>query len=86
MNKSFIKDGVLIKYEKESGKLRLSGGSWTINMDKINLDDVDGFKYITRDYIYEIQKEDAISGGYFREFRGENKLVVPISKWKKRSQ
>jgi hypothetical protein len=55
-------------------------------MDKINLDDVHGFKYITRDYIYEIQKEDAISGGYFREFRGENKLVVPISKWKKRSQ
>ena len=86
MNKSYVKDGVLYKYEKESGKLRLSGGSWTINLDIINLDEIHRFSYITGDYIYEIQKDDALSGGFFRKFRGENKLVVPISKWKKRSK
>ena len=53
MNKSFIKDGVLIKYEKESGKLRLSGGSWTINMDKIKIvteDDGDQEATLTKIY------------------------------------
>ena len=36
--KQFIKDGVLTKYEKESSKLRMGGGSWTINLDKVSLD------------------------------------------------
>ena len=84
MNRSYVSDGVFTKYEKESGKLRLSGGSWTINVDKINLDEVDKIVYITMDHIYEIDKNHAVSSGYFRNFRGENKLVVPLTKWEKK--
>ena len=86
MRRHYISDGVLTKYERESGKLRLSGGSWSINVDNFALDKLSKIVYITERYRYEIQKDDALSGGFFRKFRGENKLVVPISKWEKRSK
>ena len=73
-----------VKYEKESGKLRLNGGAWTINVDEANLIDVNKIVYITEGFIYDIEKNDAIEHGYFRNFRGENKLVVPLTKWRKR--
>jgi hypothetical protein len=84
MNRNYISNGVLVKYEKESGKLRLNGGAWTINVDEANLIDVNKIVYITEGFIYDIEKNDAIEHGYFRNFRGENKLVVPLTKWRKR--
>lgn len=81
MNRHYISDGVLVKYEKEIGKLRLSGGAWSINVDKFNLDTIEKIVYITEGYRYDIQKEDAISNGYFRVFGGENKLIVPLTEW-----
>ena len=30
-----VKDGVYTKHEKESGLLKMSGGSWTLNLDDI---------------------------------------------------
>ena len=35
MPKEYINNYVLHKYEKESSKLRMSGGSWAINVEKI---------------------------------------------------
>lgn len=82
MNRFYISEGTFHKYEKETGKLRLSGGSWTINLDKIDLESIKSIRYITERYIYEIHSDDAKSNGYIRDFRGENKLVVPIKYWK----
>ena len=86
MRRHYISDGVLTKYERESGKLRLSGGSWSINVDDFALDKLSKIVYITERYRYEIEKDDAVSVGYFRQFKGENKLVVPISKWTKKEK
>tara|TARA_R100000995_G_C3481880_1_gene124429 strand:+ start:786 stop:1046 length:261 start_codon:yes stop_codon:yes gene_type:complete len=83
MNRSYISDGVLVKYEKESSKLRMSGGAWSVNVDKFDLESINRIVYITEGYRYDISKDDAISVGYFRSLGGENKLVVPISKWNK---
>ena len=83
MNKSFINDDILYKYEKESGKLRLSGGSWTINLDKQSLDSINYIVYITSKFRYKISCEDALNKGYIRNFRGENKLIVPFKHWRK---
>lgn len=83
MNRSYISNGVLVKYEKESSKLRLSGGSWTVNVDKFDLGLINRIVYITEGFRYDIDKDDAISSGYFRNLGGENKLVVPIENWKR---
>ena len=82
MSRHYIDGDTFVKYEKESGKLRLSGGSWTINLGKINLEDVKYIRYITDRFVYQISSTDATDKGYIRNFRGENKLVVPISNWK----
>tara|TARA_R100000742_G_C4243106_1_gene62433 strand:+ start:118 stop:381 length:264 start_codon:yes stop_codon:yes gene_type:complete len=79
--KYFIRDRVLIKYEKESGKLRMSSGSWTINLTKFNLEDFDKITYITERYKYEIDTAWALDNGFTKVFRGESKLVIPIKYW-----
>jgi hypothetical protein len=84
MNRSYISDGVLYKYEKERSKLRMSGGAWSINVDKFDLESITRIVYITEGYRYDISKDAAISGGYFRSLGGENKLVVPLDKWDKK--
>jgi len=81
--KQFIKEGTLTKYEKESGKLRMSGGCWTINMDKVSLESLKDIVYITERYKYEIPKQWAVKNGWIKEFRGETKLIVPIKYWVK---
>jgi hypothetical protein len=73
---------VYVKYEKESGKLRMSGGSWSINLADINGKDFDSIKYVTEKSIYEISLEDAFRSGFERVFGGENKLIVPLIKWR----
>jgi hypothetical protein len=34
--REYIDNHTLVKHEKESSKLRLSGGAWTINLDRVN--------------------------------------------------
>ena len=46
--RAYIKDHILNKYEKESSKLRMSGGSWTINVDKFPLAKYHSVCYITK--------------------------------------
>ena len=79
--KAFIEDRVLYTKEKESGKLRMSGGSWTFNMDKFDLDIIDEIHYITEQYAYIIKTNDAKWNGFIKEFQGENKLIIPIKHW-----
>ena len=83
MPRVYIKDYVLIKYEKESSKLRMSGGSWTINVEKFPLAKYHTIRYITRQYVYDIDTEDALSKGFFKNLGGEKKLVVPIKHWRR---
>tara|TARA_B100001939_G_scaffold314128_1_gene298370 strand:+ start:223 stop:519 length:297 start_codon:yes stop_codon:yes gene_type:complete len=83
MPRVYIKNHVLIKYEKESSKLRMSGGSWTINVEKFPLAKYHTIRYITRQYVYDIDTEDALANGFFKNLGGEKKLVVPIKHWRR---
>lgn len=83
MNRHYISEGVLVKYEKENGKLRMSGGAWSINVDKFNLDSITRIVYITEGFKYDIFTIDALENGYFRKLGNENKLVVPLKHWKR---
>ena len=83
MPRVYIKDYVLIKYEKESSKLRMSGGSWTINVEKFPLAKYHTIRYITRQYVYDIDTEDALANGFFKNLGCEKKLVVPIKHWRR---
>jgi hypothetical protein len=59
----------------------MSGGSWTINMDEIELEGISTIRYITSTNKYEIDVGTARNKGFFMKFQGENKLVVPIKHW-----
>ena len=77
-----IENNKMVKTEKESSKLRIGGGSWTINLDKVNLDEFDEIEYLTHKSSYTISKTEALSNGFYRTFQGERKLVVPLKYWK----
>jgi hypothetical protein len=81
--REYIDNHTLVKHEKESSKLRLSGGAWTINLDRVNLEDFADIRYHTEKNVYYIPKSIATYYGYVREFRGERKLVVPLKYWDK---
>lgn len=83
--KGTIKDRVLIKYEDEKEKLRMGGGSWTINITDFPIPSWDSVRYITRVDTYEIDGAVALSRGWRRVFGGEEKLVVPVKWWKRKS-
>jgi len=71
----------LHKYEKESSRLRMGGGSWTINLDEIGSTYIKNFVYETTKAIYRITQEEALAKGWESTFKGERKLVVPIKNW-----
>jgi len=77
-----IKDRIYHKFEKEKQKLKIGGGSWTINRDEIYGKLIDKIIYETDIRIYEISMDEAISKGFGRILGGEHKLVVPIRCWK----
>ncbi len=78
-----IEDRHYRKKEDESQKLRLGGGSWTINLDELKDKEIDEITLITKDYEYNISYTKAFSKGFIRVMQGENKLVVPIKHWDK---
>ena len=73
-----------IKNEDEKQKLRMGGGSWSINLSEIS-DLVEEIIYITNKAKYKIDKDVAIAKGFIRSMstKGvvENKLIVPIKHW-----
>lgn len=79
-----INNRVYHKYEKESSKLRfIVGGSWTINLDIVNLSEIDIIVYETKKNIYRISKQKANKVGISNMLGGELKLIIPIAFWEK---
>jgi hypothetical protein len=79
-----VNDGIYIKKESEKGKLRNFGkplGSWTINLDEINNQDIERIVYFTEKYIYRISYKKAFDKGYVKTLAGELKLIVPVKEW-----
>ncbi len=69
-----------IKKEKEKSKLRLYN-AWTINLEEIKNKNILEIHYITEKAEYIINSEAAHQLGFFRNFQGELKLVVPLKYW-----
>jgi len=78
-----VKDGVYTKHEKESGLLKMSGGSWTLNLDDIKDLKINKIVYVTDKHNYTIDYSKALEKGFTKNFLGENKLVIPLKNWKK---
>ena len=77
----FIENGTYYKKEYEKMKLRMGGGSWTIPTNEIKNHDIERIRYKTEANVYEIDLEDAWCSGWEGNFKGEDKLVVPIKNW-----
>lgn len=75
-----LSDDTYTKKEDESNKLRLGGGSWTINLDELP-DEAQTIRYVTSLRAYAIGRDDAFEHGFVRQLGGENKLVVPLKFW-----
>jgi hypothetical protein len=79
-----ILDGdTLLKKEKENSKLRMGGGSWSINLDKQDLIKIKTIIYQTEKHTYTISTKDAMDHGFIRILGGEKKLVVGEKYWTK---
>ena len=78
-----VDGGFYVKKESEKDKLRMSGGSWTINLDEINNKDITKIVFFTESYIYRISYSRAQEKGFIKHLAGELKLIVPIKYWKK---
>lgn len=81
MRHAVVEGNVLVKYEREKDKLRIGGGSWTINLSELAGNEFDMCRYITESKIYTITRLHANMSGFVRVFKGEQKLVVPIKYW-----
>ena len=77
-----IVNGVYKKKEKESGRLRMGGGSWTVPMQVFDKSACHSIQYRTENSIYTIDKVEAWHAGFDRTFKGEEKMVVPLRHWK----
>lgn len=83
MKRGQIVDKVYTKYEKEAGKLRLCGGSWTVNLQDVDISQIDKIVYITEKATYTISMQDAMKHGFQRLFSKELKLVVAMKYWER---
>lgn len=78
--RGILKGDIYSKYEEENQKLRLGGGSWSINIEKLPAG-TKVVEYITPVHRYVITLKDAFTHGFTKTLGGERKLVVPIKKW-----
>jgi hypothetical protein len=79
--RGIVKDYVYYKNEKETGKLKMCGGAWSINLDEILGVIIKKIVYVTSKSRYEISYDEAMERGFHKIFGGENKLVVPEKYW-----
>lgn len=77
-------DGIYYKHEKEKDRLRIGGGSWSINRAEILGKDVDTFVFTSEVAKYIITHKDAVKHGFIRTLGGEDKLVVPVRYWEEK--
>ena len=68
------------KKENENMKLRMGGGSWSINLDEVPKA-AEVVEYVTPQRTYQIRTEDAFAHGFIRILGGERKLIVPLKYW-----
>ena len=76
----WVDKNVFFKVEQEHNRLRMGGGSWTINLD-ILPEGIEKVSYITDQAQYTIDMAWAKEKGFERTFQDERKLVVPIKNW-----
>ena len=81
--RGYLINSVYHKHEDEKQKLKMGGGSWTINLNEVKPYEVKKFIYHTKKYDYEIDSDNAVSRGWRLVFKDEPKLVVPEKHWKK---
>ena len=81
-----VDSGIYIKKESEKDKLRMGGGSWTINLDEINNQDIQSIVYFTDETIYRISYKNAFKKGWIKSLAGELKLIVPVKHWNKEAK
>ena len=79
-----LSNGVYTKTEKESGKLRMSGGSWSINLQELDITTTDQIVYETESATYSISTTDALEHGWQMRLGGELKLIIPIKHWERK--
>ena len=79
--KDWVEGDTYFKYEKESSKLRMGGGSWTIKPEKIQRPEIKKIVYITPSKRYTIDKDMIVSKAWKLNFKGEDKFVVPLRYW-----
>ena len=75
--RGFIKNRIYTKLEDETGKLRIYGGAWSINLDDLGKKKINTIVYKTHKDVYSIDMKTAKHIGIKKNFKGENKLVVP---------
>lgn len=76
-------NGIYYKHEKESSQLRMAGGAWSINLKEVDFDKVHTIVFLTDKSRWEIPAFEAIEYGFQRNFKGEDKLVVPLKYWRR---
>lgn len=82
MTHGIVQNRTFWKNEKEKDRLRMGGGSWSINLAEVDFDKVDGIVFCTEKAHYLISVIDAKLHGFERFLGGEPKLVVPVKYWK----
>lgn len=77
-----LKDGIYTKSEDENQKLRMGGGSWSINLEELPAA-ATVIEYITPSGKYSVSRQTAFEHGFIRVLGGERKLIVPLQWWDK---
>lgn len=81
MSHGVVRNGIYYKQEKEKDRLRMAGGSWSINYDDVDFDKVTTIVFCTEKAHYVISANKALLTGFERTLGGERKLVVPVKCW-----
>lgn len=72
---------VLYKRESNDSILRMAGGAWFINFERVDMETIDEFIYTTEDFQYKITREEALQHGFEMMLGGERKWVVSLKYW-----
>lgn len=82
MSRGKFINGTYIKNEYEKDRLRMAGGSWSINLEDIlDYSSIENVEFRTEAATYRISWERAKKHGFARTLGGEDKLVVPLEFW-----
>lgn len=80
--RGILNGSIYEKPEDEDQKLRMAGGSWSINLDDLPAD-ASIIQFITELETYTITRHKAFKTGFVRVMQGEHKLIVPLKNWDK---